>query len=225
MKNKMKTFTDVVDGLKFERVVDESGQSTLTVKGVAKRADFVNKNRRYYPESVLKAAVDGIQDDVARGALVGLIRHPDPWSGEGSKGHVQMTAIKWTDIKMDGKDVLVEGLIVDTAAGKDLKALVDAKVHIGLSTNMKGAGKHVKAKDVDTTYQPADEYVMVFDQLDFQTIDVVNSPADVNASLLRDSFEEDLKVMDLEQLKTDNPELYKELMDAARAEVAAAAAA
>lgn len=218
-----RAIVDVIEDVTFERVQD-GDKSILKVKGTAKRADFINKNRRYYHQDVLSKSVDSIQDEVKAGGLIGLMEHPDLF--EGPKGAPQKTAVKWTDVKMVGKDVLVEGVVVKTAAGRDLEALVDAKVKIGLSTNMRGSSRYVKASELDANYEPKDAYIQVFDAIDFNTIDVVNSPADGFASLAaKDSLEEELKDMTKEELKAKFPELYTSIADEAKAGGNAAGAA
>lgn len=206
-------FTTVQDGTK----------SFTKVKGIAKRADHINKNKRFYPAATLTKAVGKAQDTVKAGGLIGLMDHPTMF--EGSKGSPSKTAIKWTDIKMDGVNVVTEGIIVDTAAGRDLQALVDAEVRIELSTNVRGKVRYVKASELDKNYEQRDTFVQVFDELDFQTIDVVNGAADEYASLSLDSVREGIKSMTLEELKKDNPELYKQLLQDAAAEAPAKAAA
>lgn len=206
---------ELITDVQFDEV--QIGDKTFTkVSGVAKKADHVNLNRRYYSRDVLSKAVDAAQDKIKRGDLNGLMDHPGFF--EGAKGSPKNTAIKWTDIKMVGDDVVVEGIVLKTAVGQDLQALVDAKVKIDLSTNVKGKTRYVKASEVDKTYQPADSFIQVFDELSFTTIDVVGGGADVYAGLTMDALKEGIKDMTLEELKKDNPELYAALLADAQAE-------
>ena len=197
--------------------VEETVQDkTFTkVKGIAKKANHINLNRRYYTKSALIDAVNKAQDKIKNGGLIGLMDHPS--SFEGPKGSSSRTAIKWTDMRMVDDDVVVEGIVVETAAGKDLQALIDAKVKIDLSTNMRGQVRYVRASELDKSFEPQDAFIQVFDKdLTFNTIDVVNGGADQYAGLITDAFKEDVKSMTLDELKKDNPELYEALMAEAR---------
>lgn len=208
--SKVRVFDEYIEDVSFETVQDSDESQVTRIRGIAKRAGRINKNRRFYSRDSLSKAVENIQDEIQRGSLVGLIRHPNMAQGEPAKGHPSMTAVKWTGLKMDGDDAVVEGIVVGTAAGRDLKALVDAKVKVGLSTNVKGSVKYVKARTVDESYADGNQLVQVIDDLEFQTIDVVNGPADQFASILTD---EEAIPLTLEELKKNFPELYRQVQD------------
>lgn len=213
---KSKGIRELVTDVHFDSV--QIGDQTYTkVTGVAKRANHINLNRRYYSRDALSKAVDKASAMIKEGGLNGLMDHPGFF--EGSKGSPKNTAIKWTDVKMQGDDVIVEGIVLKTAVGKDLQALIDAKVKIDLSTNVKGKTRYVRASEVDSTYQPKDAFVQVFDDLTFNTIDVVGDGADEYASLTMDALKEGIKTMTLEELKKDNPELYDAVLQEAAAKV------
>lgn len=146
------------------------------------RGDIINRNGRYYSATVLERAAVQARDRVAAGQVIGLMGHPDWFDGD--KGRSERTVIRWSRLYMDGPDLKGEGTIVLTALGKDLLALKEGNVHIGLSTNAYALAHWENAEDVPAPWDgdPRD-LIEVIDELELLTIDVVNDPSNVFAQI------------------------------------------
>ena len=196
-----------------ERTVGD--KTHLVVKATVARAGIINRNRRFYGREVFERAVAAAQEELQNGGLVGLLNHPE-WD-EPLKGRPEKIAVKWTALDLEGDDVKAEGLIVKTTSGREVEALADAKVKLGISTNGVGSAKFQRAKELVPDPDDPDELIQVIqDDYRFLTIDVVNDPSNIYGSLSREQTEES---MTLEELKAKHPALYEQV----RAEGEAAA--
>ena len=206
---------EIVTGFSLELRELAGGQKQTVVKGVAAKANIVNRNERYYSREVYQKAIEEAQADLQAGRMNGLLDHPDPWS-EPAKGKVKNIAIKWEKFELDGDDFKVEGVIVGTTAGQELQALADAKVALGLSTNGSGTQKFLKAKEVIQGATNPDQVIGVIqDDYRLFSIDVVSDPSNVYGQLARESWQR----MTLEELKAKDPLAYARLLAEAKAEV------
>lgn len=204
----------------------EAADGTLgTVTGTLSRGDTVNRNRRYYPTTVLAAAAERARADVEAGRLIGLLDHPT-WD-EGNKGTPGKIAIKWTALEMDGDDLNGKGVIVGTSAGKELAALKAAEVAVGLSTNANVAGHYRPATDFDAAADP-DDFVYAVEAMSLLTIDVVNDPSNLAAwiekeslQVMAESTKREERRMTLEELLKEHPELAAQIREAAIKEATA----
>lgn len=217
MRIKLRNVTESVNFLESE--------GSVSIQGVLARGDMVNANRRFYPTSDLVKAVERVQDAVAAGKVIGLSDHPG--EGGGLKGSPRNTVVKWEEIWMDGNDMLGRGVLLDTAAGRDVKALHDAGVHVGLSTNGRGSREWRKASDLGVAVEgvSGDDYVAVITDFELLTIDVVNDPSNVFAALQREAVSESREyreglevIMTVKELREKHPELVEELFATASVE-------
>ena len=170
---------DLTERVVFEEAPPDSGYlarltATLTT------GDEINRNGRYYPASVLADAATAANEAADRGELIGLLDHPD-WF-EGNKGSPAKTVVKWERVWMEGTALKGEGLLLDTANGRDLDAQRKAKVRLGLSTNGMAASRFVKANELDPDSESTD-LVQVVESFELLTVDVVNDPASVGAAI------------------------------------------
>jgi hypothetical protein len=183
------------------------GKSQTVVKATVAKAGIVNRNGRYYSKEVYQKAVDEAQADMKAGKLIGLLGHPS-WD-EPLKGKPENTAIKWTSLEMSGDDVKAEGILVGTTAGKEVAALAEAKVALGLSTNGVGSAKYQKAKELSIEGLDPDTYVAVIqDDYRIATIDVVNDPSNIYGQIAQES---ENKNMTLEELKAKHAALVEQV--------------
>ncbi|MGY2892487.1 hypothetical protein [Deinococcus sp. UYEF24] len=213
------------------------GDTTVTLLDVTvATAGKVNRNNRLYPKAVWEAAVAAAQPMLASGELWGLLEHPEDWY-DPLKGRLAAICIKYETLTMDGDVVKATGVVIETAAGQDLKALIEGGIAVGISSNGTGSAKYLPASEVAPDYSDPSAYIGVI-QDDFRllTIDAVSDPADVSGSArkkehLRNrpdptptpkegTMHKHLKaLMDkytgrtIEQIKTDHPSEYLEALE------------
>lgn len=110
------------------------GEPKLFYRGVLARANYPNKNKRIYPMSIMEAAVDRIQNTVKQRGFVGELEHPPtPKVNVDRISHV-ITEVRITS---DGS-VLGQMEPIDTDAGRNLKAMMKARIKLGVSTRGTG---------------------------------------------------------------------------------------
>ncbi|MFA5567596.1 MAG: hypothetical protein WC972_03010 [Trueperaceae bacterium] len=174
---------DLTERVMFEDAPPDSGY-LARLTATLSTGDEINRNGRYYPVSVLADAAQEANKAADRGELIGLLDHPD-WF-EGNKGSPAKTVVKWERVWMDGAALKGEGLLLDTANGRDLDAQRKAKVRLGLSTNGMAASCFVKATELDPNSESTD-LVQVIESFELLTVDVVNDPASVGAAINREA--------------------------------------
>ena len=123
----------------FEYHLTESAKDgrDYFIRGVVSRAGVRNKNRRLYPMSVMKEAVEALQEAVSQGGFVGELDHPPTPKINVNKISHKITKL---NIAEDGA-VLAEMVVLDTDEGKTLKKLIDGGVKLGVSTRGLGGVK------------------------------------------------------------------------------------
>lgn len=137
----------------------------LRIGGQFQRAGRPNANGRIYPGSVLKQAVAEIQEDVQARRIMGEFDHPPD-----AKIHLDRVSHLITKIWMEGETVFGECEILEhTTHGRQLKALFEANVNIGISS--RGVG------DMETTIHEGEEYYQVLPGYTFVTFDIVAEPS------------------------------------------------
>lgn len=179
----------VTEAITIREAPDGGGLATVTA--TLARGNIINRNWRYYSATVLERAATAARDKVAAGKLIGLMDHPNYWDGDGDKGRPERVVIRWNRLWMDGPDLKGEGTIVGTALGRDLLAMHEAKVHIGLSTNAYVQSHWENAEDVPAPWDgdPHDLIQVVDDIEELLTIDVVNDPSNVYAAIEQEARE------------------------------------
>lgn len=213
---------DAVESFDLQPMQDADAGKPRRISGVAKEANKVNLNRRFFSLAVLTAMCTAAQDTLKTGELYGLVQHPDPWY-EGPKGLIQNVGIKYDRLWMDGTLLRFEGVVVATTQGKDLQAVLDAGVKVGMSTNVRGSAQYLPAKEVDPDWPDPEETIQVVnDDARLITIDAVMGPADLAGELnAADSVREEDHVKDLKELKAKYPELYDQAVAAGKQEAGA----
>lgn len=174
---------DLTERVVFEEAPADSGYLAI-ITATLTTGDEINRNGRYYPASVLADAATAANEAADRGELIGLLDHPD-WF-EGNKGTPAKTVLKWERVWMDGPALKGEGLLLDTAAGRDINAQRKAKVRLGLSTNGMAASRFVKQTEIEPDSESTD-LVQVIESFELLTVDVVNDPASVGAAINREA--------------------------------------
>lgn len=108
----------------------------LKFKGKLQEAEAVNKNKRFYPYSVLDANMNRLEESLKAGGLCGELDHPTDSIVHFANASHKLVRMWWE------KNVLMgEGYILSTPSGKVLRALINDGVRIGMSSRGVGSGK------------------------------------------------------------------------------------
>lgn len=202
-------------------LVESTGDSKR-VKAIGITADVVNGNKRRYPRAVLAAAVaklnGNLRESAGQGRLLatGEAEHPGDKSG---RPNILETVVKWEAASLDaGGKVLLEGVILPTAKGKDVQVLAENGVPIGVS--MRGYGSFTLVEETKSSIQQVTD-------LTITGFDLVAQPSDPNGRLTESQQpveseasggakpKESKKAMNLEELLKllqEKPELRESLM-------------
>ena len=182
--------------------------SARRVKAIGITADVVNANGRRYPRKVLAEAVarlnGHLHESNGQGNLIatGEAEHP---SDKGQRVNILETVVKWQAASLDAPGrVLLEGVILPTAKGRDVQVLVEAGVPIGVS--MRGYGSS-RAVQVDG------ETVQEVTELTIRGFDLVAQPSDPNGAIVEAAQDE---ATQLQENKTVNEEEKRALEEANR---------
>lgn len=180
------------------------------VRAIGITADVVNANRRIYPRAVLSAAVADLNTHLTespgqgRLVLTGESEHP---SVKGGRPNLLETVVRWDTTSLDTEGrVMLEGTIVPTSKGRDILALIEHGVPLGVS--MRGYG-HAESAD------HAGKRVDRVKELRITGFDFVAEPSDPYARLIESREEEtmsdEVAVKTEEAKEARNPE--KELLE------------
>ena len=98
------------------KVLESTGDGAFRFEAVVSEADYINQNRRMYPERVLFPAFSKVTAEIERHP--GTVDHPDPY------GPVSVSdlGIAWESFWFEGSQVIGRGRIIPTAKGRDLQA-------------------------------------------------------------------------------------------------------
>jgi len=145
----------------------------LRLVGVIQKCDEVNTNRRIYPLSVVKPAIDKIQPLIKDRRVLGELDHPD---AAVPKVHLGRVSHLVTKVWLDGKNVMGEIEVLDKMpCGGMLKALIESNIPISVSSRGVGSCGVVTISD-GIAYE-------VLPNFKFITWDIVADPAVVEAQL------------------------------------------
>jgi hypothetical protein len=132
---------------------DDNLDGPWRIKGIGITADVINGNYRIYPARVLEAAVQQLKAHLNESAGQGRILsvttgeadHPED---KGNRRSMLMeTVINWDNVTFDGRQVLLEGNLLGTAKGKDIRALMKGGVRPGISQRANGDSRIVKREN------------------------------------------------------------------------------
>jgi len=146
----------------------------MKVRWRGTKVNVINDNNRLYPDTVM---TDGIQRSIEAyikpGKMVGENPHPKALKAVNSNkvifdSKLENSVLKGTDLFMKDGEVFLDSVILDTAKGKDLKALIKQGVPVGIS--MRALGTSIR-KSINGVM------VDVATSLDIQSFDVVANPA------------------------------------------------
>lgn len=176
------------------------------IEFIGGKAGIVNRNRRFYSQTVYELAVERAKPLIASGQFLGEVDHP-------YAGTLRGAAFRITRLYMDGDLMKAEAIVLDTAGGKHLKALLDGGVGVAISTRGYGSAKFETMK-----VNGEDKEVAVI-QNDFRLegIDAVLFPSNPSGAVTRhENSQHKENSMTLEQLRQEHPELVAQIESAAR---------
>lgn len=140
-----------------EQTTEEVQQEFLeeSVCGVKKRNMYItgpflqsqsrNRNGRIYPRELIEREVEGFRPLIESHEALGELDHP-----EYAEIKSKESAIRITDLKMDGDLAIGKALVLETRNGKELKALLEGGVRMGVSS--RGTGNLLENNIVDNDY-------------------------------------------------------------------------
>ena len=129
----------------------------LIVSGVIQRAEAQNQNGRVYPTEILQREVQNyIDGPVAEKRAMGELDHP-----ESSVINLQNVSHNITKCWWDGDDVYGEFEILNTPAGKILKALFAAGLTVGVSSRGMGSVEESLNEQGDPTVTVQDDFELL----------------------------------------------------------------
>jgi len=188
------------------------------------QANKKNQNGRTYPESLLQREVARIQKAVEAGSLVGTGDHsPSGLADIATASHIVKKV--WLDKKGKG---WAEMRVVGTGRGKNIMTMINQGAQLGVSPRGFGTvdektgevQSDYKLMGIDIVTNPSyKEGVFnkenVFESLDFKSDDDENKLEDElnKSSSPKNKTIVEEKIMKLEDLKKEHPELVKQIED------------
>ena len=144
----------------------------MILSGICQKAGTLNQNGRKYSKEILDREVARYQELIRQNRATGELDHPDSSVISLEKVSHMVVAL-W----MEGNDVYGKIKVLNTPAGKTLRALIDGGVQVGISS--RGLG---------SVYQRNGETIV---DDDFQLIcfDMVSEPSTPGAFMMREQKE------------------------------------
>jgi len=147
-------------------VEDKSRTGKFILRGLFGRVGVPTNNGRLYTESVMRSNLERLAEDIAERGVFGELDHP-------ADGRTKLTRVSHviTDLVINKNgEIIGEAEILDTPAGKVLKALVGAGTRVGVSS-----------RGIGTTTPGRDGQKVVNEDYRLMTFDVVAEPANRGA--------------------------------------------
>ncbi len=153
------------------------------ITGIFMQANVINRNKRIYPTDILdKAVEDYIDEYVSQNRAVGELSHPNS-----SKVNPDRFTHLITELKKDGDNYIGKAKILNTYWGKQVQALLEGGVRMGVSSRCDG-----------TTRERGDGISIVNPGLIIRAIDIVYDPSapDAFVESLMESTNQDWDLSD-----------------------------
>jgi len=187
----------LIDARPIKLTLDESGEDGKVIaRGEFARCDVPTQNGRKYSRALYEREINKLQTSIKKRRCFGELDHPADGKTMLQRVSHLVTSLKIAD---DGR-VVGEAEILDTPAGKTLKAILSAGAEAGVSS--RGFGSTKPSRDGTTTV--GDDFVL-------RTFDFVADPA--MQSAYPDIFTEDVDQPEftIEDLANSFPELVEEI--------------
>lgn len=197
------TFPFSVIERKNAMVEDVNGREVpvMRVTGLIQMGDQENANHRYYcTNSVLAPAVNSIQEDVSKRAVMGEFDHPAD-----AKIHLDRVSHLMTKVWMDGRKVYGEAEVLHKLpCGACLRGLFEHKVRVGISS--RGVG------DMEVMERKGQQVYKVMPGYSFVTWDAVAEPS-VNGAILNIQEGLSKRLRPIKESKNKfSPEAYQNML-------------
>ncbi len=198
----------LIDSFNFiPHLVENKGDSgKVIVRGEVARAGVATENNRVYPKSLWEREIKRLQKSMAERKVYGEAEHPS--SGRTS---LRNASHLMTGLSMDGDVVIGEMEILNTAAGRDVKAILEAAGKLGMSSRGFGTTETRECRDI------------VQDNYKLSVFDFVSEPANITSYPTihnedikptgKESVMAEDKKTTLESLRQSNPKLVESLKD------------
>ena len=147
-------------------------EGAVYLVGRIQTADKKNGNGRVYPMKVLKKEMENYKKIVADGRATGELDHPDD-----SVINLKNVSHMITDCWWEGKDVMGKIKVLETPAGKTLRALVEGGCQVGISS--RGLG----------TVDENNGAARVNDDFQLICFDMVSEPSTTGAFMMKENKE------------------------------------
>lgn len=156
-----------------------SGQPLTIRKGILQCANKKNRNGRIYPREVLAREAEKYLEVIRERRSLGELDHPNTAEVNLSNASHLISNLWW-----EGDNLMGDVEILDTPAGKIAKQLIAHEVKLGISS--RGVGSVLEE----------DGNVIVQDDFNLISFDLVSTPSTQGAFLHENKKEEPLKVVD-----------------------------
>ena len=115
---------------KFQ-ILERTSAGRLKVAGILSVADKRNGNGRVYPKAIWAKQIEKLQPALREKRLIGAADHPPDGVSK-----IEHAAILWDKIYLDTDGVTTkgEGYVLNTRAGTNLRALIEAGVPVDISS-------------------------------------------------------------------------------------------
>lgn len=198
----------LIDRFVFKPTLLEDNRATggkVVVRGEFARANVATENKRVYPRTLWERELKRLEKQIHENKVFGELDHP-------MDGRTQLKRVSHlvTDLHMEADVVVGEAQLLDTAEGRNLRAIFEAGGQVGVSS--RGFG---------TTRPNTEGMDVVQDDYRLMTFDFVAEPANVTSypvvhmedkakggSPLEAAMAEELT---LDKLRSSNPALVESL--------------
>lgn len=211
----------LIDTLSFRaQVLEDNSHSggKIIARGEFARADLATENKRVYPKALWERELGRLAKQIQERKVYGELDHP-------MDGRTQLKRASHiiTDLRLENNTVIGTAEIMNTAEGKNLKAILEAGGQVGVSSRGFGTTRpNLKGEDV------------VNDDYRLMTFDFVAEPANTTSYptihaeskgnekvTTRPRVEASMGISEdttLENLRKSNPKLYENFMQDAERE-------
>ena len=180
-KKLLREFYELCEGGVCQDLLTESekqfvSEGGMILSGIMQMCETLNGNGRVYTRPVLEREVKKYQQLVEQNRALGELDHPD-------KVEVSLEKVshKVNEIWMDGNKVMGKIQVLETPAGKTLRALVEGGCSIGISSRGTGSVTERNGKSI------------VQEDFELVCFDVVSEPSTPGAFMMREAREFGLK--------------------------------
>jgi len=164
--DELKLIDEQVSHTTLDLVEGEGAQAgRIYARGEFGHAGKPTANGRFYPPQIWESNIRRLSANLSERKVLGELDHPSD-----GRTALQRASHVITDLRLEGDRVIGEAEILNTSKGRDLKAILEAGVPVGISSRGYGSTKtDGKGKDV-----VQEDYKLV-------TFDFVAEPADSTA--------------------------------------------